>query len=69
MNKIILFNPFSANSKHRIPNSVLQIGASIHGKLEYVFVDGNLENNPWQIIEEYLKKDEFKYFAFFILFF
>lgn len=63
MNKIILFNPRSANSKHRIPNSILQVGASIHGKFEYVFVDGNLENNPWQKIEEYLKKDEFKYFA------
>ena len=30
-NKIILFNPRSANSKYRIPNSILQVGASIHG--------------------------------------
>ena len=63
MNKIILFNPRSANSKHRIPNSILQVGASIHGKFEYVFVDGNLEKDPYKKIEEYLETNEFKYFA------
>lgn len=62
-NKIILFNPRSANSKHRIPNSILQVGASIHGKYDYVFVDGNLEKNPWLTIENYLKTGEFKYFG------
>jgi anaerobic magnesium-protoporphyrin IX monomethyl ester cyclase len=63
MNKIILFNPRSANSKHRIPNSILQAGASIHGKFDYVFIDGNLEKNPWQKIEQYLKTGEFRYFG------
>jgi len=63
MSKIILFNPRSASSKHRIPNSILQVGASIHGKHEYVFVDGNLETDPWTKIESYLKTNEFKYFA------
>ena len=63
MNKIILFNPRSANSKHRIPNSILQVGASIQGKYEYVFVDGNLESDPWEKIESYLKTNSFKYFA------
>ncbi|MDP5026852.1 MAG: B12-binding domain-containing radical SAM protein [Flavobacterium sp.] len=62
-NKIIIFNPKSANSKHRIPNSILQVGASIQGKFEYVFVDGNLEENPWLTIENYLKTGEFKYFG------
>ena len=62
-NKIIIFNPRSANGKHRIPNSILQVGASIHGKYEYVFVDGNLEKDPWQTIEDYLKTGEFKYFG------
>jgi len=62
-NKIILFNPRSANYKHRIPNSILQVGASIHGKYDYVFVDGNLEKDPWQTIETYLKTGEFKYFG------
>lgn len=63
MNKVILFNPRSANSKHRIPNSILQVGASIHGKYEYVFIDGNLETDPWKKIESYLATGEFKYFA------
>ena len=62
-NKTILFNPKSANGKHRIPNSILQVGASIHGKYEYVFVDGNLEENPWQTIEKHLSTGEFKYFG------
>ena len=62
-NKVILFNPRSANSKHRIPNSILQVGASIEGKYEYVFVDGNLESNPWEKIQSYLSTGEFRYFG------
>jgi anaerobic magnesium-protoporphyrin IX monomethyl ester cyclase len=50
MTKVILFNPRSARAKHRIPNSILQVGASIHNKFEYVFVDGNLEEDPWSKI-------------------
>ncbi|HEX5112945.1 MAG TPA: radical SAM protein, partial [Saprospiraceae bacterium] len=52
--KIILFNPRSARHKHRIPNSILQVGASIDGKYEYVFVDGNMEKDPWLAIRQYL---------------
>lgn len=62
-NKVILFNPKSANGKHRIPNSILQVGASIHGHHEYVFVDGNLEKDAWKTIENYLKTGAFKYFG------
>ena len=54
--KVILFNPRSARAKHRIPNSILQVGASIHGKFEYVFVDGNLEADPWSKIQAHLEK-------------
>lgn len=63
MNKIILFNPRSARAKHRIPNTILQVGASIHGKFEYVFVDGNLEKDPWEAIQRYLDTGEFKFFG------
>lgn len=62
-NKVILFNPRSADFKHRIPNSILQVGASIHGKYDYVFVDGNREQDPWQTIKGYLDTGEFKYFG------
>lgn len=60
-NKVLLFNPRSANSKHRIPNSILQVGASIHNKFEYVFVDGNKEIDAWAKINSYLKTGQFKY--------
>jgi radical SAM superfamily enzyme YgiQ (UPF0313 family) len=62
-NKVLLFNPRSANSKHRIPNSILQVGASIYGKYEFVFVDGNRESDPWQTIQRYLQTGEFRYFG------
>lgn len=62
-NKVILFNPRSTNSKYRIPNSILQVGASIHGRFDYVFVDGNLEKDPWKVIEKYLKSGDYKYFG------
>src|SRR5687767_1621617 len=54
--KVILFNPHSARAKHRIPNSILQVGAAIHGKFEYVFVDGNLERDAWKKIEGYIQQ-------------
>ncbi len=62
MKKVILFNPRSARAKHRIPNSILQVGASIHGKFEYVLVDGNLEDDPWKKIERYIQ-DGFNVFG------
>lgn len=62
-NKVILFNPRSAESKHRIPNSILQVGASIYGRYQFVFVDGNMERDPWAKIESYLDTGEFAYFG------
>lgn len=59
MKKILLFNPRSAQSKHRIPNSILQIGASIEGRRDYVFVDGNMEADAWAAIDRYLSTGEF----------
>ncbi|HWA34154.1 MAG TPA: radical SAM protein [Cyclobacteriaceae bacterium] len=63
MDKVILFNPRSARAKHRIPNSILQVAASIHGKYDYVIVDGNLEKDPWSKIGKYLDTGEFRYFG------
>ena len=62
-NKILIFNPRSAYGKHRIPNSILQVGASIYGIYEFVFVDGNLENDPWEKIDSYFKTGNFKFFC------
>lgn len=61
MNKVLLFNPRSANYKPRIPNSILSIASSIEGLFDYVIVDGNLETDPWEKINQYLESNEFKY--------
>lgn len=63
MSKVMLFNPQSARAKHRIPNSILQVGASIEGVFDYVLVDGNLETDPWETIENHLREGNFKYFG------
>jgi radical SAM superfamily enzyme YgiQ (UPF0313 family) len=62
-NKIIIFNPQSANSKHRIPNSILQVGASVHGHFDYILVDGNLEKAPLNKIVSLLETGEYGYFC------
>ena len=54
---IILFNPRSADAKHRIPNSILQIGASIEGLYNYHFVDGNLEEKPLEKILKIIQEE------------
>lgn len=63
MNGVLLFNPRSAEHKHRIPNSILQVGASIHGSREYVLVDGNRERDPWSVIAGHLRSGRFRYFG------
>jgi anaerobic magnesium-protoporphyrin IX monomethyl ester cyclase len=61
MSKILLFNPKSAIAKHRFPNSILNIAASINYKYEWVIVDGNCDTDPGEVILAHLKKGEFKY--------
>ena len=61
--KVLLFNPRSANSKPRIPNSILQIAASINGLHEYIFVDGNLESDPQKKILNYFKEQKIDIFG------
>lgn len=63
MSKVILFNPWSAKYGYRIPNSILQVAASIHDKFDYVLIDGNREPDPWRTIVKYLETGEFKYFG------
>jgi anaerobic magnesium-protoporphyrin IX monomethyl ester cyclase len=57
--KVLLFNPRSNFFKPRIPNSILQVAASIEGLYEYVIIDGNLEDEPWNKIEACLASGEF----------
>lgn len=63
MSKVLLFNPRSARTKPRIPNSILSIAASIEGLHDYIIVDGNLETDPGEKILDYLKSGTYKYFG------
>jgi radical SAM superfamily enzyme YgiQ (UPF0313 family) len=63
MSQVLLFNPRSANSKPRIPNSILTIAASIEGLFDYGIVDGNLEKDPAEKILHWLSRGTFKYFG------
>jgi len=63
MSQVLLFNPRSANSKPRIPNSILSIAASIEGIFDYVIVDGNMETDPAEKIFSYLQWGTFDYFG------
>lgn len=67
MSKVLLFNPKSAENKYRIPNSILNIAASVEGKYEWIIVDGNCEADPIQKIEQYLNTGEVKYLGFTVM--
>ncbi len=67
MNKILLVNPRSAIAKHRVPNSILNIAASIEGKYPWAIVDGNREEDPLNSIMRYLERKDFKYVGFTVM--
>ena len=67
MNKVLLFNPRSAIAKHRIPNAIMNIAASIEGIYDWVIVDGNCEQDPYTKIRNYLKTGAFKYLGFTVM--
>jgi radical SAM superfamily enzyme YgiQ (UPF0313 family) len=66
-NKILLFNPKSAINKYRIPNSILNIAASVDCKYEWAIIDGNCEPDPIKKIESYLSTGEYKYLGFTVM--
>lgn len=61
MNKVLLFNPKSAVAKHRIPNSIMNIAASIDGVFDWIIVDGNREADTYAKIRSYLLTGLYKY--------
>ncbi len=63
MTKVLLFNPRAAESKARVPNSILSIAASIEGKYDYAIVDGNIEKNSLKPLLQYLNTGEYNAFA------
>lgn len=67
MNKILLFNPRSAENKFRIPNSILNIAAAVEGKYEWAIVDGNCEHDALKKICSYLDSGEYRYLGFTVM--
>lgn len=63
MLNVLLFNPRSAKHKPRLPNSILQIAAGIHGKHNYFIVDGNLEKDPFEKIKFYFTQNKISVFG------
>jgi anaerobic magnesium-protoporphyrin IX monomethyl ester cyclase len=63
MSRVLLFNPRSARYKPRIPNSILSVASALEGAYDYVIVDGNLEDDPWEKIHRYLSDGSFGYFG------
>ena len=61
--KVLLFNPKSGRWKHRVPNSILQVGASIQEQFPVIYVDGNLEDQPWDKIHNLLSTEDIAYFG------
>ncbi|MEI6765815.1 MAG: radical SAM protein [Bacteroidota bacterium] len=62
-NGILYFNPRATNSKPRIPNSLLSLLSVVSIIPQDMFVDGNLEQDPWNKIEQILQKGETRYFC------
>lgn len=55
--KLILYNPpSSANRKPIVPLSLLALGALLEGKYEYIIIDGNLEDDPVQAINDAIRQ-------------
>jgi anaerobic magnesium-protoporphyrin IX monomethyl ester cyclase len=61
MNKVLLFNPKSANAKHRVPNAILNIAASVEGIFDWTIVDGNCEEDPYAVIVAHLQTGQYRY--------
>lgn len=67
MNKVLLFNPKSADAKYRIPNAILNIAASVNGRYDWVIVDGNRETDAYEKLRSYLQTGDFKYIGFTVM--
>ncbi len=67
MKKVLLFNPKSAVAKHRVPNSIMNIAASIEGLTDWVIVDGNCETDPYSRIASYLSTGEYDFIGFTVM--
>jgi len=58
---ILLFNPRSARWKHRLPLSLLSLGAALEGRYEYEIVDGNFETDALATLTRVITEKGIRY--------
>lgn len=61
--RTLLFNPRSADGKHRLPNSILQVAASINKDCEVTIIDGNMEEDPWTVLKKIIEEHDIDVFG------
>jgi radical SAM superfamily enzyme YgiQ (UPF0313 family) len=54
-------------NKYRVPNSILQVAASVEGLFEWSIVDGNREQDPYEKLASYLRTGQYKYIGFTVM--
>ncbi len=60
---ILLFNPRSARWKHRLPLSLLSLGAVLENRYEYTIVDGNFEADAADRLAAIVRAKQIRYFG------
>jgi anaerobic magnesium-protoporphyrin IX monomethyl ester cyclase len=60
---ILLFNPRSARWKHRLPLSLLSLGAVLEGTYDYEIVDGNFETDAPRSLAARIREKGIRYFG------
>lgn len=63
MRPVLLFNPRATTYARIVPNSILQIAATIEGRYDYVIVDGNREKDPWIVIDGFMSRNPDAFFC------
>ncbi|MBI2951488.1 cobalamin B12-binding domain-containing protein, partial [bacterium] len=54
---LLLYNPRSAWSKHRVPMSLLALGSTLEGRLDYRILDGTFLSDPIRQVSEIVARD------------
>jgi radical SAM superfamily enzyme YgiQ (UPF0313 family) len=60
---IALVNPRSARWKHRIPLSILSLGATLEGRHDYHVIDGNIDRDVRAAVEKSIRERNTQYLA------
>ena len=57
---LLLYNPRSASSKHRVPMSLLALGSALEGQIDYRILDGNFLSDAVTQIAKLISRDRLR---------